>query len=72
MVTPLIVSQVFARAWTLADDLQDVAAQNRLVELRRQSVALPLSGQDHVLSEVVALTGRLSQRREAGDSGPRS
>lgn len=69
MASSLIISQVFTRAWTLADDLEDAETQDRLVELRRQSLVLPLSRQDHVLQEVVALTEQL--RRWQAEGGGR-
>ncbi|BDP44117.1 hypothetical protein DAETH_40860 (plasmid) [Deinococcus aetherius] len=61
----LLISEVFARAWTLADDLNDAGAQDQLAELRRQSLALPLFRQDHILNEVAALTERLRRQQQA-------
>lgn len=60
----LLISEVFTRAWTLADDLNDPEAQDRLAELRRHFLALPLGRQRHILDEVMALTEQLRQRQD--------
>ncbi|BDP44918.1 hypothetical protein DAETH_48870 (plasmid) [Deinococcus aetherius] len=66
MPTPWLISDVFTRAWTLADDLNDTEAQDCLAELRRQTFALPLNRQAHVLDLVIALTEQLQRRQDQG------
>lgn len=66
MATPLLIFQVFGQAWTLAEDLDDAGAQDRLVGLRRRSCRLPEDRQTAILEEVALLAEQLRSRQAQG------
>lgn len=70
MATLWQIAEVFTRAWALAQELDDDAAQARLYQLRHQSLALPDDRQAHILEEVAALTRQLQDRRGSSRPAP--